>query len=60
VIIKREALFTGKRRPKIERLCECGCGEYFTTTFEDKIYKNETHKKRKKRRMSPTRVGDKR
>jgi len=59
VIVKREAIFTGKRRPRIKRLCACGCGEIFTTTFEDKLYKNETHKKRKKRRMSPTREGTK-
>lgn len=59
VIVIRENLFTGRRRPRVKRVCACGCGETFTTTFEDKLYKNETHKKRKKRKMSPTREGTK-
>jgi hypothetical protein len=58
-VVVKEAIFTGKRRPRIKRICRCGCGETFTTTFEDKLYKNETHKKRKKRRLSPTRAGTK-
>jgi len=55
-VVKREAIFTGKRRPKERRLCACGCGEWFTTTFEEKIYKNKTHAKRAERQNVATRV----
>jgi hypothetical protein len=58
VIVIREALFTGKRRPRIRRLCECGCGKWFTTTFEDKKFKNAAHKQKKYRNVT-TRAGRK-
>lgn len=35
---------TGSRRNKIKRLCACGCGQKFTTTFPEKLYKNVAHK----------------
>jgi hypothetical protein len=41
--------FTGKHRPTIERLCECGCGETFRTTIPNKTTVNKTHQKRKER-----------
>lgn len=59
VIVIRESLFTGKRRPRIRRTCACGCGQTFTTTFEDKLYKNAAHKQKKYRNVT-TRAGTKR
>ena len=47
-------LFTGKRRPKIKKICPC-CNKQFTTTDPRKLYKNETHRKR----MYRARMADK-
>ena len=44
--VKHEQYFTGKRRERVTRLCACGCGETFTTTFPDKLYKDDRHRKR--------------
>lgn len=39
------ALFTGKRRPKLVKICPC-CNKKFTTTEPRQIYKNDAHRKR--------------
>jgi hypothetical protein len=59
IVREREAIFTGKRRPRIKRICACGCGEKFTTTFEDKLYKNKAHKQRKYKKKMTTRAARK-
>lgn len=48
--------FTGKRRPQMARVCECGCGEGFSTTDPTKKYKNTAHKQRAYRARVTTRV----
>ncbi|MBI5297970.1 MAG: hypothetical protein HY869_21040 [Chloroflexi bacterium] len=45
--------FSGKRRLKEWRECECGCGEWFKASVGDgKRTINSTHRKRKSRQMS--------
>lgn len=44
--------FSGERRPRIRKLCACGCGEYFDTTFPNKTTKDEAHRKRLSRAKS--------
>ena len=44
--------FTGRRRSKMTRTCACGCGRQFSTTFPDKRYLTDAHRKRADRRMS--------
>ena len=48
----RTARFSGKRRPKMIKTCACGCGRQFSTTFPDKRYLTDAHRKRADRRMS--------
>ena len=47
-------LFSGDRRPKLSKVCACGCGESFTTTHPDKIYKTDAHRKRADRARTRT------
>jgi hypothetical protein len=59
VILKeKEPLFTGKRRARIKKICPC-CGEKFTTTNPEKVYKNQAHKQRVYDRNLTTRAGRK-
>lgn len=51
-IVEKEIIFTGKRREKLTRLCACGCGLQFSTTFPRQKYVSEAHKKRHAREMS--------
>ena len=44
--------FTGKHRPLLERMCACGCGETFKTTFPNKTTINAAHRKRLSRRKN--------
>jgi hypothetical protein len=44
--------FTGRRRPSIVKVCACGCGQKFRTTFPWQKYLNEAHKKRAYRKTS--------
>lgn len=39
-------LLRDNRRPKVAKVCTCGCGEQFSTTFPRQKYKNDTHRKR--------------
>jgi hypothetical protein len=48
-------IFSGKRRPTIKKVCACGCGKTFRTTFPDKTTINDAHRKRLSRRRSPRR-----
>jgi hypothetical protein len=41
--------FTGKHREVFSRVCACGCGKTFTTTFPNKTTINATHRKRLQR-----------
>lgn len=52
IIERTKPKFTGKRRPKLSRLCPCGCNKKFKTTNPKQIYMNEAHKKRHYRKMS--------
>jgi hypothetical protein len=44
--------FSGKKRPVLTKVCACGCGQKFKTTFPDKTTKNDAHRKRLSRKMS--------
>lgn len=53
---KPKVKFTGKRRPKIRKVCGCGCGKKFTTTNPRKIYKDDAHRMRKNRARMRTKL----
>jgi len=38
--------YSGKRRKPIKKVCACGCGETFKTTFPDKQYVDGAHKQK--------------
>jgi hypothetical protein len=42
----QKSRFSGERRPKLKRMCTCGCRQTFITTDPRKIYKTDAHRKR--------------
>jgi len=47
---KLDDRFTGQHRETYTRVCACGCGKTFTTTFPNKTTINATHRKRLQRK----------
>ena len=41
--------FSRKHRPTLTKVCACGCGETFKTTFPNKVTKDDAHRMRKSR-----------